>query len=193
MRVRVDHHRHRVVGERLDLGEQRRAPPRILRIDQRHPLRGHEHGSVTAAAAQHEQVVLHLFDGDGGGRRLRYGRLRRGLHRDRHAADRDQYSKNGYAFHGWILPRGDRSAADTKNARNRAMRSRPGSEMTSSTSPVVWYSGGACMTLTFATFKPAHPPVSPLWNVERSEMKLTPKRAGPLSMSSCRNGELLVT
>ena len=73
------------------------------------------------------------------------------------------------------------------------MRSRPGSEMTSSTSPVVWYSGGACMTLTFATFNAAHPPVSPLWNVERSEMKLTPKRAGPLSMSSCRNGELLVT
>ena len=73
------------------------------------------------------------------------------------------------------------------------MRSSPGAEMTSSTSPVVWYSGGACITLTFATFNPAQPPVSPLWNVDRSEMKFTPKRAGPPSISSCRNGELLVT
>ena len=33
------------------------------------------------------------------------------------------------------------------------MRSSPGAEITSSTSPVVWYSGGACITLTFATLK----------------------------------------
>ena len=44
-----------------------------------------------------------------------------------------------------------------------------------------------------ATFSDAQPPVSPLWNVERSEMKLTPNRAGPPSTSSWRNGELLVT
>ena len=35
-----------------------------------------------------------------------------------------------------------------KCARKRAMRSRPGVEITSSTSPVVWYSGGACMSVT---------------------------------------------
>ncbi len=46
--------------------------------------------------------------------------------------------------------------------------------MTSSTSPVVWYSGGACITLTFATVNSAQPPVSPLWNVDRSETKFTP-------------------
>jgi hypothetical protein len=38
------------------------------------------------------------------------------------------------------------------------------------------------MTQTFATVSDAHPPASPLWNVDRSEMKLTPKRAGPPSM-----------
>ncbi len=65
--------------------------------------------------------------------------------------------------------------------------------MTSSTSPVVWYTGGACITLTFATFNSAQPPVSPLWNVDRSEIKFTPWLNGPRSINSWRKGALLVT
>jgi hypothetical protein len=45
-------------------------------------------------------------------------------------------------------------------------------EITSSTSPVVWYNGGACMMLTFAApLIAANPPVYPLCIVDAPETK----------------------
>lgn len=69
------------------------------------------------------------------------------------------------------------------------MRSSPSVEMTSSTSPVVWYSGVACMTHTFATFGVRQLPASRLGakggRVVAKEMKvaleLRPCTLGPPS------------
>ena len=50
VRMRVDQRRHRLVGERLDLVENRLAPARVLRIDHHDAVGGDEDGGVAAAA-----------------------------------------------------------------------------------------------------------------------------------------------
>jgi hypothetical protein len=62
----------------LDLRENRRAPPRILRIDDGDAVGLNEDRGVAAAAFQHIQVVFQLFNFHDS-RRLRAGRLLRGL------------------------------------------------------------------------------------------------------------------
>ena len=50
MRVRVDDHRHRLVGDALDLLEQRLPPARVLGVDDDHAGRGDEDGAVPSTA-----------------------------------------------------------------------------------------------------------------------------------------------
>ncbi len=64
VRVRVDDHRHRLVRDGLDLVEERLAPARVLGIDDHDAGGGDEDGTVSTAAAHHEQVVFELIDLD---------------------------------------------------------------------------------------------------------------------------------
>ena len=66
MRMRVDDHPHRLVGDALDLLEQRLTPAWILRVDDDHAVRGDEDRAVpsTAGATHHVEVVAELLDRD---------------------------------------------------------------------------------------------------------------------------------
>ena len=104
VRMRVDQRRHRLVGERLDLVENRLAPAGVLRIDDHDAVGGDEDGRVAAAAVrqrfQHVQVVFELRDLEGF--RLL---LLLGSNRNRQPADYEQRAQDDASFHG-LPPKG---------------------------------------------------------------------------------------
>jgi hypothetical protein len=96
VRMRVDQRRHRFVGERLDLVEDRLPPAGILRVDDDDPVGRDEHRCVAAAALQHVQVVFHLVDVDVLRSLLLLRRLR--LH-GRERTAREQDAQHDPSFH----------------------------------------------------------------------------------------------
>ena len=61
MGVGIDQCRDGFVCEFLDLVENRLTPAGILRVDNNHSVRGHEHRRVATAAFEHPQVVLEFL------------------------------------------------------------------------------------------------------------------------------------
>ena len=112
VRVRVDQHRHRLLGDRLDLVEDRLSPSRVLGVDDGDAVRRDEDGGVAAAALQHVEVVLHLVHVDDfrsvrvGGRRLR-------LHH-RQSAEREEHAEHDSASHE--MPPGKKTRWMNQNA-----------------------------------------------------------------------------
>src|SRR5262245_1820078 len=65
MRVRIDDRGHRLLGDLLELFQNRLAPGGYLGINQRDALGGYERRGVSAAAAEDIHVVSDLIDLNG--------------------------------------------------------------------------------------------------------------------------------
>ena len=98
VRMRIDDGRHRLVGHRLDLSENRRTGARQHRVDQHHALVGDEHQRVASgpgaalaeiAAGQEVQVVPQLLDLANRLRLLLQARRSHGKPTDRQERNRD--------------------------------------------------------------------------------------------------------
>ncbi len=96
VRVRVDQRRDRLLGQRLDLVEDRLTPPWVLRVHDHDSVGRDEDGCIPSAPFQDEQVVFEFFDLDDAGSLLP-ALLRR--HDQRQRTHGNQHAQNNASLH----------------------------------------------------------------------------------------------
>jgi hypothetical protein len=97
--VGVDDRGDGLVGQLLELGDERRAPARQLRVHQRDAVGADERRRVPAAAAQYVEVVAQLLDLQHHRRRLTAASRLHRRHSHRERAGQQQRAKNDLSLH----------------------------------------------------------------------------------------------